>query len=434
MRKFLRDLLLSAIVGLSVPCMMAQSESFTGVSGKDYLVDYEAGLVMQLQNAEATLVSPVAVVETEFKPMLERTQIMASECETIFMQLDNCKMAIAQIKSMLDQMQYTSCAKQIQSLQKAQQSSENQEKSTICISNEQSVSASTDFSFGIDNTISSIGNTEAEIQMLMEYVNYINMNINEIIYYISSGSAPFDMLVQIVMECEMSVINVQESVSYTLQNIMMLEEKCTELNGNFASALFTGYNGEIFGMYSSIIDNDGVFRLPDTENSGGKEYHVTAVDGNIFSCVSPGVSLTALQLVLPSGINNIQNGAFAIDGISSVTVPTKEVPSIEENCFTTDVYQNAILSVPVDLVDAFKENPVWSKFLSLNTSGLDKDMIGGTGVRIEGKSIIVDGDAAVAVYTLDGRTVYTGCDKTIELPAKGLYIVKAGNKTMKIRY
>lgn len=432
MKKFLREVLLSVVIGLAVPSVWAQSESFTGMSGKDYCVDYDAGLVMRLQNDEATLLSPVAVVETEFKPMLERVQIMAEECEIAFTQLQYCKMAISDIASLLDQMQYASYAEQLQNALNAQPSLGNKEMPDICKSIADNISARNAFSFGIESMNYSIVETELSIMRIMENINYLQMSIDELAYYISSGLAPVDVLAQQIDYCAMSVMNAENYAYNVNVDVMILGEKCNDLNENFTTVLFFGYNGEI-GMWPSIMENDGEYKLPDVESFGGTEYHVTAVDGNIFSCV-PGVSLPPLHLVLPSEVKSIQNGAFAINDISSVTVPTNEVPSIEDNCFTADVYQNAILFVPSDMVDAFKANPVWSKFSSLSTSGLSGNMMSDSSIRIEGSTIVVDGYDVVSVYTMDGHTVYTGRNKTIELPSKGLYIVKAGDKTVKIRY
>lgn len=508
MRKFLRELLMSAMVGLSVPCAMAQSESFTGVSGKDYFVDYEAGLVMQLQDDEATILSPVTVVETEFQPMLNYIYYLAEEHDKT---LENFKLSADLYKDVLSLWEsqwngydairqtfmdasmtiletYRSILDVLEQIQNS--------RSTSYKAASRAVSSPTTFTFGIQSTISALDYAQFKVEFtrdwLKSFVESVDDFINELgetaveleemsnlhLAIIEQHSAYIDGVIawieewgeyasdELIYEVATDVVDragdLSIDVEYFPSNpvdyltlwgeisndymqktmnayddatayLTDLGIQCNTLIQNFAGVLFAGAYGEYFGLYPSLIDNDGMLILPDAVTVGDKEYIVTAVDGNIFSCVQPDVNMNNILLVLPAGITKIQNEAFAIDGIVSVVVPTKVVPSLEENCFTSNVYENARVVVLSDMEEAFKANPVWNKFRSLSASGLDK-VTSDTDIRLEGSTIVVEGDAAVAVYTLDGRPVYTGRSNAIELPAKGLYIVKAGDKTMKIKY
>lgn len=509
MRKFLRELLVSAAVGLSVPCVMAQSESFTGVSGKDYFVDYEAGLVMQLQDAEATLLSPVSVVETEFHPMMNYIYYLAEEHDKT---LERFKLSVDYYENVLSlwEMQwdeyevirqtfmdtsmailetYSSILDVLEQIQSS--------RSTSYKAASRAVSSPTTFTFGIQSMISALDYAQFKVEftrdwlksfvesvddfkneleetsveldevynlhlaILEEHSAYIDGVIawieewgeyasDELIYEVATDVVdraedlstdveyfPSNPVEYLTLWAEISNDYMQETMDAYDEATAYLTDlgiQCNTLIQNFAGVLFAGAYGEYFGMYPSLIDNDGLLILPDAVTVGDKEYSVTAVDGNIFSCVQPDVNMSDILLALPAGITKIQNEAFAIDGIVSVVVPTKVVPSLEENSFTANVYENARLVVLSDMEEAFKADAAWSKFRSLSLNGLDDNLMSDVYIHLAGSTLVVNADTNVAVYTPAGCLVYTGDNKEIELPARGLYVVKAGNKTMKIKY
>ncbi|MDE6652865.1 MAG: hypothetical protein K2K37_00550 [Muribaculaceae bacterium] len=509
MKKFLRELLVSAVVGLSVPCVMAQSESFTGVSGKDYFVDYEAGLVMQLQDDEAILLSPVSVVETEFQPLLDYVYYLADEhdktLEVFKLDTDTYEQVLnmwqlewedyEEIRQLFmdSSMSIFQCYMEL--LNTLDDIHNNRPASYKAAS--RAMSSPTTFTFGIQSLISSMDYAQFKVEFTRDWLKSFEESIldfygelqetdveldeilNEHIMTIERHLAYIDGVVawieesgiyaddETLYEVAEDIVSMSDDlkidVEYFPSNpveyltswaessndymqktldayndakeyIIEIGQECSTLIQNFSGVLFAGAYGEYFGLYPSLVDNDGILMLPNAVTVGEKEYAVTAVDGNIFSCAQPDVTLSGILLSLPTGVTKIQNEAFAIDGIVGVVVPTPVVPSLEDNCFTSAVYDNAQLVVLSGMENAFKADPVWKKFRSLESSGLGKNLPSNADIHLEGSTLIMDTDASVAVYTPDGRIVYAGNDKAFQLPAKGLYIVKAGSKTIKIKY
>lgn len=66
-------------------------------------------------------------------------------------------------------------------------------------------------------------------------------------------------------------------------------------------------------------------------------------------------------------------------------------------------------------------------------SGIDSVVTDNVSVRIQGMTLIVEGDVSnVEVYTVTGQLVRRGAFSSLRLPAPGIYIVKAGNKVSKL--
>ncbi|MDE6769649.1 MAG: hypothetical protein K2J78_08010, partial [Muribaculaceae bacterium] len=169
------------------------------------------------------------------------------------------------------------------------------------------------------------------------------------------------------------------------------------------------------------------------------DYRVVGANGNIFSCVYEDVDMTGMELVMPTTIRQIHNEAFVMDGIVAVYVPTPEVPNMDADCFTPDVYASATLYVEDGWVASYKAREPWKNFYeikALSTTGVEESVAEAVSVRLEGSAIVVDAPASanVEVYNVAGRLIYTGGAATVELPARGLYIVKVGKDIVKVMY
>ncbi len=105
--------------------------------------------------------------------------------------------------------------------------------------------------------------------------------------------------------------------------------------------------------------------------------------------------------------------------------------------FHKDTYNFGTLRVPVGSKDKFTQDDHWGKFLEIveDASGVE-DVSGdeeGVQISVVGGELAVSGCANVEVYSANGLRVYAGMPGNIgSLPA-GLYIVRAGDRTAKVR-
>ena len=162
---------------------------------------------------------------------------------------------------------------------------------------------------------------------------------------------------------------------------------------------------------------------------------VVAVDGNIFGGDYPYDFPALKSIVIPSSIESIKNKAFCVDGIASVSVEGNSVPELESDCFTDNVYANAVLYVDDSMKDAFKADPSWGRFAKIESSSASVDCIdvAGGNIKIVGKTLYVDtpSNQNITVWNSNGMKISDSCNK-VTLPSKGIYIVKIGNKVVKV--
>lgn len=281
------------------------------------------------------------------------------------------------------------------------------------------------------------GITEEELEELISDIEDQRIDIEVELEYIPEN--PMLNVKPWLDNCNESMAKAYELYVEAEQIIYAQAEKWGTIINNFSGVIFAGAYGEKFGMYESIIANEGKLILPDYVEIEAADYRIVGAKGNIFSCVYEDVDMTGTQLVMPSTIRQIHNEAFAMDGIVAVYVPTPEVPTMDADCFTASVYDNAILYVEDNWVASYKARDPWKKFYDikgLSTSGVEESVAESVNVRLEGSAIVVDADGYVnvEVYNIDGKVVYAGCPATIELPTHGVYIVKVGVKTIKIVY
>ena len=108
-------------------------------------------------------------------------------------------------------------------------------------------------------------------------------------------------------------------------------------------------------------------------------------------------------------------GNFAFKNCSSLTSVTSlatTAPSAYEDTFSTTVYLNAMLYVPIGSLDSYKSATCWKNFLIE-----EKDVSGVEGVKAD------DNLVEKARYSLDGKMLLA--------PAKGVNIVKMSDGTTK---
>ena len=155
---------------------------------------------------------------------------------------------------------------------------------------------------------------------------------------------------------------------------------------------------------------------------------------------------TALTSVtIGNSVASIGDGAFGrCWGLQTIYVknqlPVKCTPD-----FPDDVIKNAILYVPTGTLAVYEKADPWRNFWNIEEmdfSGIeDAEMDAGVGtdepvIRVENGVIKVDnadGEAPVEVFDISGKSVFRECANMVSGLAKGIYIVKAGDKVQKIR-
>lgn len=516
-----RNLLLAAAIGLSMPEAVAQTESFTGPSGNSYYVDYVSGLVMQLHENNATIISPAKVVETEFNQMAIEIDDMSQMCYELILDLQEIEQEIQYLTNIYEDANYNyelATSKFIYDASSALQSysyllnkiqniiasrgaskpakatmQESQNANTFTFHITELIESSMEPKEALADLMLNITALRSEIYPLHENLTYANDQVNQILDYCNSlnslmindhftyiveidvwilenaETADIEQLHQIEQEIEFRMQTLQsllESIPdnpvdemdlyFTLSNldeyiqmnqqILMntsdyidyLSDRIDLLISDFCAVIFAGPGGDNAGLYHAILNNNGSLVLPEKVYSGENEYIVKGIDGNIFAGKPVDIAINNLKLIIPETVISISNEAFAIDGIEEVTAKCESVPFLDINCFTEATYANANLYVKTNLLEDYRTDNSWGNFIHIfpETTGVNDLMHLNTEVRIDGNKLIVNAPAQglISVYTPDGRTIFTGCSNSIELPTKGLYIVKVADKVIKIRY
>ena len=105
--------------------------------------------------------------------------------------------------------------------------------------------------------------------------------------------------------------------------------------------------------------------------------------------------------------------------------------------FFDKLYTNVTLNIPIGSLDAYKSADGWKEFMNIKEVDFGSvDSVKDDAVSVTAKdgSIVVNGtDNAVAeVYNLSGQLVYSGTDTVINVPSKGIYIVRVSGQTFKV--
>ena len=132
------------------------------------------------------------------------------------------------------------------------------------------------------------------------------------------------------------------------------------------------------------------------------------------------------KVTLGENVASIGASAFALSSEENIESQIIEInslctapPTLDASAFINLVKQNAIVKVPSNSIDSYKNAPVWSEFKHYEdvTTGIDNVTIGL--------------DEGVEVYTLEGVRIFKGTESDVNLSA-GIYIVRQGNSVKKI--
>lgn len=109
--------------------------------------------------------------------------------------------------------------------------------------------------------------------------------------------------------------------------------------------------------------------------------------------------------------------------------------------FTDTQYRNVTVSVPAGSLDKYKEHDIWKKFSNIREdtpTGIGNvDIPDGQDIKVENGNIVVDNaKGRVSVYDVAGTLVKSveadGDRVEIAVPGRGVYIVRAGGKAVKV--
>lgn len=160
---------------------------------------------------------------------------------------------------------------------------------------------------------------------------------------------------------------------------------------------------------------------------------VTNIDNYTFNGCR---SLTTITI--PNSITSIGDGAFDWCNSLNKIYCKATIPPTYNGWFEDNVLQYATLYIPKECKNAYESVEPWKYFWNIQEMEFSdvKSILtdNNVNVLVENGNIVVTGtdNAKVEVYNVSGHDVYNGRATNIPVSAKGLYIVKVGNKSFKV--
>ena len=128
--------------------------------------------------------------------------------------------------------------------------------------------------------------------------------------------------------------------------------------------------------------------------------------------------------------------------LETVVALGKMPPTIADDFFSVDQYDNATLYVPEGAIQAYQEAQGWRWFYNIveglptGISQVESTTDGMTVTADNGCIVISNAHGLVNVYDVSGVLINSasaeGNDLRITVPGHGMYVVKAGGKTLKV--
>lgn len=151
------------------------------------------------------------------------------------------------------------------------------------------------------------------------------------------------------------------------------------------------------------------------------------------------------RVILGRNVSIIGEFAFRKEGLSKFnnikTVYSKNPnPPLLLSHFGAD-YSKATLYVPKGSKELYQNADNWSYFRNIEEmdfpGGVDDVEAEGDELKViaaDGRIVVTGGDddEPMEVYNLSGQLVYRGADRSIEMPQRGIYIVRLGGKAVKV--
>lgn len=140
------------------------------------------------------------------------------------------------------------------------------------------------------------------------------------------------------------------------------------------------------------------------------------------------------DLVLPSSLQTIGDYGFSdCSNLERITVNAAIPPVIEANTFY-EVDRSIPVYVPKGSLEAYKADAYWSEFRLLDDdpATVISPEADNSGCYAANGMIFNPNGVSLNVYNLQGTLIYTGNATKIEMPAKGIYILKTPTTTEKV--
>ena len=161
---------------------------------------------------------------------------------------------------------------------------------------------------------------------------------------------------------------------------------------------------------------------------------VTSIGGHAFyKCIG----LT--NVVIGNSVTSIGNYAFEdCDSLTSIRLLGETPPTVGSNNFTNNQYLNTIVYVPKGTLATYQAADTWKDFWDIqefDATGIEDVNATAYKITTDGIQFTAADGKAVAIYTVAGALVekidnYAGEEIALD---KGVYIVRVGNNTMKVK-
>ena len=206
----------------------------------------------------------------------------------------------------------------------------------------------------------------------------------------------------------------------TSVNISDLSAWCRiDFGGYESNPLYYGHNLYLNGaLVTDLVIPEDISEIKSYAFSGG-------------SCIT--------SVTIPNSVTTIGSSAFGdCESIEKVISLNQTPPKIDYSIFVFEysVLSNAILYVPEGSLKAYLMANGW-QFVKIReiengaVSSLEDDAINVT--TKDGRIVVEDAQGAVVeVYNAGGQLIYIGTDSEIEIPEKGIYVVRVSGRTFKI--
>ena len=179
---------------------------------------------------------------------------------------------------------------------------------------------------------------------------------------------------------------------------------------------------------------DGAFAGCYNLNTVSISNSVTEIKEKAFDCCHKLEKVT-----IGNSIRTIGDDAF--DGCESLKdffVGNPVPPAVCQDTFDYSSYDNMTLHVPRNSIPDYRMSSVWSQFPLIvdDASGIeDVTSEEEIGFSVSGGVLTVTGvdGAMIEIYDMSGRRVYEGVSPVVSGLPRGIYLLKAGNRTAKIR-
>ena len=148
-------------------------------------------------------------------------------------------------------------------------------------------------------------------------------------------------------------------------------------------------------------------------------------------------------MILPPNVESIGSKSFYTLGtpdLTSVTCNTTAVPTIGTSAFGSTAYKNATLHVPASLIESYKADAEWSKFVNIaDVTGVAGNKASSIKVYANGMNIEIQGlepMSNVVIYNINGQMIQeatvNATEVSFNMPAQGIYVVKCQNELFKV--